>query len=569
VSPGKGCTQLEQVREQSKAMEPRIHVWSAAFPVNAMLDDGADVTIVNFYYASSVLGLKVEASNTKTIQFAQGEAEVDGECWIELTYLGGRCSVRALVLRDAGENLLLGRDFLLLANIDCRLNRQGWCYSDQPNVIYPFAPVLSSSDRTRCNWVTCKQTEEQDMALPSEFQRDMLEVEDGFDTKGWLETPQEGILVQHEIALKPGSRPFMAKPRRIGVAKSVAFVKDIDKWQEQGTIKRADSPWKSPPVVMMEKPGSLTDKVRACLGHQRWNEMSKLVPMEVDRAEVMIIQWRRPRLITDATSGQSLQFVGILVMIFRKGIPLFWHLVRTLRSQVEKDQEWKWQDEEQLTFAFLGQTLLSHEVLMLPDWSNPFQIEPDAHCSGLGEVLLQEEVNGMRSIRFAFHTLLSEVTPATVDRQVGERARELRELLQNLADSEVYPTQECSGYPEQAHGRLPEQTPRRCGDYIRLTEWLLIYDWVHDGSPPPHRILLSSGVSFKLLNEGPLYLADKVGRTQAKADSSFLSTLSALLRSILQYRRNRFFGRLTPFFLGHSFCLCQPIQRTGGRVRRK
>jgi hypothetical protein len=71
----------------------------------------------------------------------------------------------------------------------------------------------------------------------------------------------------------------------------------------------------------------------------------------------------------------------------------------------------------------------------------------------------------LHPFRFAFQTLLSEVTPAAVDWQVGERARELHELLLNLADSEVDPTQECGGYPGQAHGGLPEQTSRRCGDY--------------------------------------------------------------------------------------------------------
>jgi hypothetical protein len=167
VSSGKRGTHLGKLRKRCKAMEPRIQVWSAAIPVNAMLDDGADVSILDFHCASSVLGLKIESSNTKSIQFIQGKAEVEGECWIELIYPGGRCSVKALVLRDAGEDLLLGRDFLLLANIDCRLNQKGWCFSNQPNAIYPFAPRPSRSNHIRCNFVASKQTVTQGMALSS------------------------------------------------------------------------------------------------------------------------------------------------------------------------------------------------------------------------------------------------------------------------------------------------------------------------------------------------------------------------------------------------------------------
>jgi hypothetical protein len=533
-------------------MAPRIYVWSAAYQMNAMLDDGADVTIIDFHCASAILGLQVEPSNTPTIQFAQGEAEVDGECWIELAYPGGRCSVKALVLRDAGEDLLLGRDFLLLSNIDCKLNQQGWCFSNEPSVIYPFAPILSSSDRTRCNLVAWKQTAAQDKAGSPEFQREMLKIVDEFDNRGlFSDKPGEVTLVEHEIVLKPGSRPFMAKPRMMSPAKSTAFVKEIDKWLEQGIIERADSPWGSPPVIV-EKPGSTPEnpKVRVCFDYRRLNEMTVLVPTEVDRADFIFSRLGKAKFITvvDATSGyfhyyvkkecrdytafnsprgqfrfrrmpfgvaggtftyvkgnammirgceafalsfiddvivfsdteedhldhvhtvlgimwnngvhlspekvqlakhsvkllghivgngeikpdpqkveaisnfpaprdpkEVLRFLG-MVGFFREYIPLFGRLARPLYNLVKKDQDWKWQEEEQTAFVALRQALLSHDVLMLPDWSKPFLIETDASYTGLGAVLLQEGAKGMRPIGFASRTLL----PAEKNYCVGE-----------------------------------------------------------------------------------------------------------------------------------------------------
>lgn len=516
------------------------------------MDDGADVSIVDYHCATAILGLRVEASDTPTIQFAQGEAEVDGECWLEIAYPGGHCSIKALVLRDAGEDLLLGRDFLLSANIDCRLNQQGWCFSDLPNEIYPFAPVPSSADRLRCNLVTWKQTAAHNMVGSEKFRRTMMDMVNEFDDKGlFSDKPGEVTLVEHEIVLKPGSRPFMAKPRMMSAAKSKAFVTEIDKWLDQGIIEPADSPWGSPPVIV-EKPGSTPEnpKVRVCFDYRRLNEMTELIPTEVDRADFIFSRLGKAKFITvvDATSGyfhyyvkeecrdftafnsprgqfrfrrmpfgvsggtftyvkgnammirgceafalsfiddiiifsdteeehlvhvrrilsllfdngvhlspekvqlakqsvkllghivgngeikpnpqkveaiskfpaprdpkEVLRFLG-MVGFFREYIPLFGRLARPLYNLVKKDQEWRWQDEEQAAFEALRQALLSNDVLMLPDWSKPFLIETDASYSGLGAVLLQEGNKGLRPIGFASRTLL----PAEKNYCVGE-----------------------------------------------------------------------------------------------------------------------------------------------------
>ena len=81
---------------------------------------------------------------------------------------------------------------------------------------------------------------------------------------------------------------------------------------------------------------------------------------------------------------------------YQKFIPGFSTLAAPLNALLKKDTAFQWTEETQQSFDTLKQKLTSSPVLMMPDQTQPFQIECDASKYASGVVLTQQDNNGDR-----------------------------------------------------------------------------------------------------------------------------------------------------------------------------
>ena len=61
----------------------------------------------------------------------------------------------------------------------------------------------------------------------------------------------------HEIHLKPGTRPVKQRIRQVPINLREEFKKCIDKMIERGSMRRSQSEWASPTVLVKKKTGEL------------------------------------------------------------------------------------------------------------------------------------------------------------------------------------------------------------------------------------------------------------------------------------------------------------------------
>ena len=100
--------------------------------------------------------------------------------------------------------------------------------------------------------------------------------------------------------------------------------------------------------------------------------------------------WPIPTCVKDVQS-----FLGF-GNFYRKFIPGFLTLAAPLNALLKKDTAFHWTEETQQSFDSLKQKLTSFPVLMMPDQTQPFQIECDTSKYASGAVLTQQDNNGDR-----------------------------------------------------------------------------------------------------------------------------------------------------------------------------
>ena len=91
---------------------------------------------------------------------------------------------------------------------------------------------------------------------------------------------------------------------------------------------------------------------------------------------------------------QLRSFLG-LASYYRRFIPKFSQVAAPLYVMTKKDALYQWTPKCQDTFDELKQKLTQAPLLAFPDFSKSFILETDASESGLGEVLAQEQDDGM------------------------------------------------------------------------------------------------------------------------------------------------------------------------------
>lgn len=116
----------------------------------------------------------------------------------------------------------------------------------------------------------------------------------------------------------------------------------------------------------------------------------------------------KTKAVTEFPTPQSPKeiksFLG-LASYYRRFIPNFAKLARSLTSLLKKDVPFVWQNEQQLAFESLKQKLVSSPILAFPDFTQPFVLTCDASNFAISAILSQGAIGQDRPIAFASRTL--------------------------------------------------------------------------------------------------------------------------------------------------------------------
>ena len=154
------------------------------------------------------------------------------------------------------------------------------------------------------------------------------------------------------------------------------------------------------------------------LGHIVGSEGIKVDPKKT----AVVRDWAQPKSIHDVRS-----FLG-LTNYFRRFVQGYAHLVGPMTKLLRKDVEFEWSDACQKAFDGVKLALTTAPVLVMPDYSKPFELVADACGFGIGAVLLQEG----RPIAY----LCRQFDPAEKNYSVGEQ--ELLAVVQAMRTWRCY-----------------------------------------------------------------------------------------------------------------------------------
>jgi hypothetical protein len=96
-----------------------------------------------------------------------------------------------------------------------------------------------------------------------------------------------------------------------------------------------------------------------------------------------MLKWPKPITITELKG-----FLG-LTGYYRRFVKNYGIIARTLTQMLRKKQ-FRWTLEAETTFHQLKQAMTQTLVLVLPDFTQPFEVETDACATGVGVVLMQQ-----------------------------------------------------------------------------------------------------------------------------------------------------------------------------------
>ena len=94
------------------------------------------------------------------------------------------------------------------------------------------------------------------------------------------------------------------------------------------------------------------------------------------------------------TTVKQVQAFLVFGNFYRRFIWHFSELAKQLNDLLKKDNKFEWTSDCQKSFDKLKKHFIEEPVLMMPDHTQPFQIETDASKYARGAVLTQLDSNG-------------------------------------------------------------------------------------------------------------------------------------------------------------------------------
>lgn len=121
---------------------------------------------------------------------------------------------------------------------------------------------------------------------------------------------------------------------------------------------------------------------------------------------------------TPSSAKEVKSFLG-LAGYYRRFIPKFSEMSKPLTSLLGKDKTFHWSDREQKAFDDLRGALCSSDVLIYPDFRDPFLLSTDASGVALGAVLSQIREGHERPVAYASRQLSrAEQNYSTTEREL-------------------------------------------------------------------------------------------------------------------------------------------------------
>ena len=107
--------------------------------------------------------------------------------------------------------------------------------------------------------------------------------------------------VNHQIPLKPNTRPIAHPPYRLNQERKDFLEKELDKMLEKGIIQTSESPWASPIVIVPKKTGDL----RICVDYRPLNSVTVTDRYPIPNMQDQLENFRTAKYFTalDLASG--------------------------------------------------------------------------------------------------------------------------------------------------------------------------------------------------------------------------------------------------------------------------
>ncbi|XP_047258242.1 uncharacterized mitochondrial protein AtMg00860-like [Capsicum annuum] len=107
--------------------------------------------------------------------------------------------------------------------------------------------------------------------------------------------------------------------------------------------------------------------------------------VEVDESKIDATKnWPTPQTIREVRNFHR------LASFYRKFVKRFSTIAAPLTTVIQKDQPFKWDEEQAKAFETLKAILVSTPLLQLPNFDKTFEVECDASKVGIGAVLMQD-----------------------------------------------------------------------------------------------------------------------------------------------------------------------------------
>ncbi|CAC5369518.1 unnamed protein product [Mytilus coruscus] len=256
----------------------------------------------------------------------------------------------------------------------------------------------------------------------------------------------------HSIKLRPYRTPLNQRP---------IVEKAVKEMLEANIIRRSQSPWSAPIVLIKKKDNS----IRFCIDYRKINQITKInsTPLahiddilalletkylgfvineneiSPDKDKVKVIK----SLKSLSTVKEVRSFIG-MNSFYRRFIPNFSKKDEPIIELIKKYAKLHWSDTCQKAFEYLKDSLTVVPLLAYPDTSNTYTLYCDASDTCIGECLTQpceateKKIHGVKSaekpIYFLSHKLRTENTCADLLSRAPSKTGQNGEIEIDISD---------------------------------------------------------------------------------------------------------------------------------------